>query len=112
MSSFAEKLNPATAGLNYGVRIAEAFAAPKFDYSQEDYTVEDAMAAGKNRAGAIGKAILPGIGGIFGLIGQRKARLKAEKTLGNRESKMNDFMDYQRKKIQDNEILKQIQLDI
>lgn len=108
----AAKANPAMKGLSYATGLAEAFATPKFDYSQENYSVEDAMAAGKNRAAGIGKALLPGIGSIFGLIGQRKARLRAENILGNRESKMNNIMDFQRKKLQDNALLKQLELDI
>lgn len=106
------KANPYMAGLSYVSDVGQAFGTPKFDYSAEDYSVEDAMAAGKSRAGAIGNAILPGIGGIFGLIGQRKARLKAENILGNRESKMNNLLDYQRKKMQDNQLLKQLEMDI
>lgn len=110
-------LNMALGIANSGVGIAQAVMQPKFNYGQENYTVEQAGQAEGQRASGIAKAagsaipVVGGVlGGIFGLIAQkiaqRKGEARANMVLGNRESHIKNLEDYQMNKIKDNNFLK------
>lgn len=101
----------------------------QFDYSQDGYTVEDAVKAAKAKSAKIGGgvgsgigmavgSIIPGLGtalggalgGVLGkafggLAGGGKARETANRVLDNREAKMNSILEQKRNAFKENEML-------
>jgi len=114
------KINPLSMAMNAAsgaLNIAQAVTAPKFDYGQANYTVQQAGQAEGERAKGIANAagsaipVVGGLlGGIFGMIGQKIAQnrgeAKARTILDNRQDHISNLEQFQMSKIKDNNFLK------
>ena len=93
--------DPISMGISQGLEMIDGIGAiskGKFDYGQQNYSIQDASNWGSERGKAIGNMFGP-LGKIIGgIIGAKKAEKEAKIILDNRQAKMNDLLDFQKEK--------------